>query len=578
MKAACATQNPGYLVQTPHSWYFRFVVPFPLRCVVGKTEIRYSLKTGSVGVAKRKARFLAGQVQRVFLLLEMEGERMKEQLTQDQIRQLVADFIKKAVAEMDMVFSDQRDEWDRPYQDAQGLRSYNSDLSGFREDLITNLNLGDFSMLESSINAFLLANGIEKIDKTSPAYHQLCVEIHKAQATLISIEQQHRRCDFSYRDHLPTLFPGVFAPAPAPEVKERTREEEPKKDKPKPVAIEKIFKDYWREAITRLKKRTLTEYESSLNRFLDYVGRKTNIHSIDSDVIRKYKELLLTEKGGSSKIRQSQTIQGKYLGVLRTFFKHAVDNGFIKESPVGGISVKGKRTMPHEQQDPFTDAELKKMFCESKGYREDALDKAWQFWIPILALYTGMRLEEICQLYISDVKTEEGFWGLNIIEDESKPDKSVKTSSGKRFVPLHPFVLEELGFVRFVDRLPDREGRVFPDLKRTNNRYGNYASIWFTAFRKECGIEAPPRRKTFHSLRHTVSNFLLQRGAYPLAVSALLGHALRGETAGRYKGTHNPDKVLEQAVLKLDYDLDLSHLKNSRWVVPKEASPDDGTI
>ena len=62
-----------HLVRQSHSWCFRMVVPTDLRQIVGKKELRYSLKTGAVGVAKRKSRFLAGQGQLLFRYLQKGG-------------------------------------------------------------------------------------------------------------------------------------------------------------------------------------------------------------------------------------------------------------------------------------------------------------------------------------------------------------------------------------------------------------------------------------------------------------------------------------------------------------------------
>jgi hypothetical protein len=45
------------------------IVPGDLQKVVGKTELRYSLKTVFLSDAKYKARILAGQVQLIFQIL-----------------------------------------------------------------------------------------------------------------------------------------------------------------------------------------------------------------------------------------------------------------------------------------------------------------------------------------------------------------------------------------------------------------------------------------------------------------------------------------------------------------------------
>jgi hypothetical protein len=55
-----------YLVRTPYSYCFRLAVPSDLQTLIGKKELRYSLKTGYLSVAKRKARYLAGVYQNFF--------------------------------------------------------------------------------------------------------------------------------------------------------------------------------------------------------------------------------------------------------------------------------------------------------------------------------------------------------------------------------------------------------------------------------------------------------------------------------------------------------------------------------
>ena len=57
-----STKSPSYIVRNAYSYCFRMNVPQDLHRLVGKKELRYSLKTGYLGVAKQKARYLTGQV------------------------------------------------------------------------------------------------------------------------------------------------------------------------------------------------------------------------------------------------------------------------------------------------------------------------------------------------------------------------------------------------------------------------------------------------------------------------------------------------------------------------------------
>ena len=50
-------------------------------------------------------------------------------------------------------------------------------------------------------------------------------------------------------------------------------------------------------------------------------------------------------------------------------------------------------------------------------------------------------------------------------------------------------------------------------------------------------------------------------------VAMLVGHVTQGQTGGRYAKPFKPKKLMERTVLQLDYGIDLSHLKNSKFVV-----------
>lgn len=45
--------HSSYLISLPSSYYFRIRVPLNLQSVVGKKEIKYSLRCGSLTKAKR---------------------------------------------------------------------------------------------------------------------------------------------------------------------------------------------------------------------------------------------------------------------------------------------------------------------------------------------------------------------------------------------------------------------------------------------------------------------------------------------------------------------------------------------
>jgi len=76
----------SYLILNQSGYYFRIIVPVDLRSMIGMREIKRSLKTGVLGLAKEKARLLAGKIQRLYRALR---EDKMSQLDQKKIQELV---------------------------------------------------------------------------------------------------------------------------------------------------------------------------------------------------------------------------------------------------------------------------------------------------------------------------------------------------------------------------------------------------------------------------------------------------------------------------------------------------------
>ena len=120
-------------------------------------------------------------------------------------------------------------------------------------------------------------------------------------------------------------------------------------------------------------------------------------------------------------------------------------------------------------------------------------------------------MEELCQLLLSDVVQLDGVWFVDIREDNAER-KSVKVGE-RRIVPLHPFIVNELNFPEFVQRIQPSKKRMFHELKYVNNGWGHGFGQWFGKFKKRAGIKAPKGMKSFHSFRHTLIDHLKQNEA-----------------------------------------------------------------
>jgi len=87
-----------YLIRHPSSYLFRMVIPVDIQRKIGKKELRYSLKTGSVADAKPKARLIAGRLQQMFRHLRRNDHWMSE-LSEHQIDEIIRKYVQDATDE-----------------------------------------------------------------------------------------------------------------------------------------------------------------------------------------------------------------------------------------------------------------------------------------------------------------------------------------------------------------------------------------------------------------------------------------------------------------------------------------------
>jgi integrase len=193
----------------------------------------------------------------------------------------------------------------------------------------------------------------------------------------------------------------------------------------------------------------------------------------------------------------------------------------------------------------------------------------FKFWLPILGLFTGLRIEELCQLHPDDLVRVEDIWCLDINEAEGK---KVKTESSRRLVPLHPFLTDELNFPGFVAHAANaRQTRIFHQLKKQSDRWSHYPSRWFSEFLKKVGLKKPGRKLAFHSFRHTFVRAGKLANVEREKIMEVVGHGSPSKdiTFGRYGKQYPPSILFTDVILKLDFGVDLSHLKKSIFVAKR---------
>jgi len=190
--------------------------------------------------------------------------------------------------------------------------------------------------------------------------------------------------------------------------------------------------------------------------------------------------------------------------------------------------------------------------CKSESRRAEPgtlIIEDEKYWLPILGLFHGNRLEEFAQLLRSDVRCEEGIWFLDINDELTK---QLKNEQSKRRVPIHPRV-QELGFLEYVrNTAPNLEDCLFPNLRPggADNKLGFTFTKWWTRYRKKIGVYE--KGLDYHSFRGGVTT-KLTAAHVPLEIrNELLGHEGTSVDEIHYqKGL--PLKTLAEAIARIEW-------------------------
>ena len=205
--------------------------------------------------------------------------------------------------------------------------------------------------------------------------------------------------------------------------------------------------------------------------------------------------------------------------------------------------------------------ELKLMF-ESKEYRQGTFRLPSEYWLPLLATFTGARQGELCQLAVDDVLkgNEGGFWTISI---HKGGDNLVKNNNAVRTIPVHPKLIE-LGFADYaMEQKAKGETRIFPEEKRNARGEFDRYSKSFNRQRKKWGINSTGEiKKDFHSFRHSIKTVL--RNKVDSSIADLIAGHSDGDPNKVYFHGYDLD-VLYDAVSKIQFDVDFDGIKRRGW-------------
>ena len=280
--------------------------------------------------------------------------------------------------------------------------------------------------------------------------------------------------------------------------------------------------------------------------------------------IQQYRNLDFHEQVSlnvDEKDRISTTTVNNILGYVSSFMKWSRINGFVEVNFFEGMKLK-KQIRQRDERDRFTEKEIKKIFQKHNyiEFTEVENHKYSNYWTPLISVFSGMRLNEICSLYLDNIIQEKvngrkKIWCFNILEEPDRPDKHLKTLSSKRVVPIHDTLID-LGFIEFVELLKKRHTnrqRLFQELKYGEGSYIRNVSYFFNKkYLPLLGLKTD--KKNFHSIRHTVVDHLKQRLVDISFINELVGHHHGNIDLDRYGKGFTTDIIYNKCVKKINYE------------------------
>lgn len=584
-------QSQGvYIFRNSTILYFRQVVPADLRPAIQRREFRISLRTPDRKLAKRHAAYLSARIWDIFSALR-KGDRRMTELKSEQIQELVQKWAEEILSQDEAGRALARPT--EPHGEEVETFGVNDYIeSEAREALGTN----NYRLFKNGAMDILEENGLTAAPD-SIEFKTLCREMIKAQIEICKVIKDRDRGIYptTYTaDASPNLYSGSVQKSNA--------------SKAQKTLISAAFKAYVddKKAHGNWTASTGKSIADKVNVFIELLGdiklcdiTQSKLKAVETMLIKfpknknkspKYRDLTIAEikkldipEGD----RMSLTTVNNYINQINGFLSWVKTMyelpdwlNVVMSTPRGDIMADTRKSKA-----VFSTEDLHKIFYNrwyvtgGRGMtglgRKRPQDGA-KFWLPLMALFSGARLEELAQLYLSDFKIIDGvkcFELIEVIEDEEGNQikaKSIKNAASRRVVPIHDTLLN-LGLWEYVQELKAAgKQRLFEELKK-NTATGKYSHDFSKSYNRHLkdfvGIQGDAKEgsKVFYSYRHTFINYCVQHRIPDALFERVVGHKVEGNqiTYSHYAKALSP-KILKADVLdKIDYGISFEHLKKN---------------
>jgi len=302
--------------------------------------------------------------------------------------------------------------------------------------------------------------------------------------------------------------------------------------------------DAWASAVLDRPEKAIEDMQTAVRQFRDLIGQGVMPVDVERDHVEHFCKHLLETRELSWKTTEKRVSQ------IRSLYKRAVKARLLQENPALHVEVpKPRNPLPARVQ--YEQDDLECIFSSAiytAGDRPSGGKGEAAAWLPLLAQYTGARLEELAQLRLDDIGHASGIDYIRITDEG--PQQKLKNENSRRRIPIHP-AITQAGFLSYVVRLREAgEERLFPLLRLDSKGDwgGHWSKFWGTYARSSIGLG--DKRKTFHSFRHTFKTACRHAGLTEEVHDALTGHS--GGGVGRRYGGQSL-QALSQAIARIEY-------------------------
>ena len=584
-------RKTSYLIKQKDRNYFsyqsKFNIPVPFQNHFGRKSFKISLKSGNYN----ECRCLSNRLHKLLNGIFKEIRMGKKKLTFEEVKSILKIEVDKSVLHIQHIETGTGTTESQVLQSLQHITKEETQFKRTLEDERKKIE----NKVDREMSKILKSIGFE-VDKRSLEFKTLRKRVIELKLLRFSHKKDFvsgkqtdlnkflEECDNKFR--LGISFEEVMDKKNAFARNTHLQPEPPKDEVVEVVETHLISKliDEYIESTERqkeLREKTLIEYKNNLDLMVEIIGdfpinqlshkhgrllsatleklpprRKTDGRYINKSV----KQIL---KMNIDNPMDKRTVN-KLIQRCSSWLNWVIRNGYYTERNIfHGKSIpsnKGKNTITRQ---PFSSKQLNLIF-NKKVYLQRTLNstspcKFVFYWIGILGLHQGTRLQELCQLHLKDIYPLNKIWVIDI--NDNSTDKKLKTPNSTRIIPLHQTLID-LGFLNYLNILEQNgKERVFHELTLGRDGYTKNPSRFFNDYLRELDLKTDSAKYDFHCLRHNCNNALIQKDVNVEHRNDYLGWSQTGMSKSVYGKPFEPSILKKRCSDVISFPINWNDLK-----------------